>query len=286
MIILNGKKLAEKILGRVGKKVKRSNLKLRLAIIQVGKNPVSEVFIKQKKKACKIVGIDFKLYKLQAKISLANLKREIGIIVKNPKNSGVIIQLPLPRNINTEEILNLIPLEKDIDALSAESLEKFRKGTLPILPPVVGAVSYLLKNYKIRIKGKNVVLIGAGRLVGKPLALWILKEKGALTVVNQSTKNISYFTKKADIIISGAGKPNLIKGKMVKKGVVVIDCGSSYRGSDLTGDVDFKSVSKKASYITPVPGGVGPLTVACLLENLVKLQTTNKTLITTNKSLI
>ncbi|MCH8741803.1 bifunctional 5,10-methylenetetrahydrofolate dehydrogenase/5,10-methenyltetrahydrofolate cyclohydrolase [Patescibacteria group bacterium] len=271
MRILNGRKLAEKILERVRKEIKKSHLKLRLTIIQVGENPVSGVFIKQKKKACEKTGIDFRLYKFEQKIAQKKLKTEVEKIIKNPKNSGVIIQLPLPKNRDTDEILNLIPLKKDIDVLAIESLGKFYQGTSLILPPVVGAVSHLLKDYKIKIRGKGVVLIGAGRLVGQPLASWILREKGTLVVVNEFTRDIPSFTKKADILISGVGKPNLIQGKMVQKGVIVIDCGSVYHQGKFAGDVDFQSVSKKAGYITPVPGGIGPLTVACLIENLIRL---------------
>jgi len=130
---------------------------------------------------------------------------------------------------------------------------------------------YLFKNYKIELKGKNVVIVGAGRLIGNPLALRLLQEKATVSVLNEFTKDAPSFTKKADILISGVGKPNLITGGMVKKGVMVIDAGTSIKKGKLMGDVDFKSVSKKASYITPVPGGVGPMTVACLIENLVKL---------------
>ena len=269
--ILNGKKLAERILEKTKREIKKSNLKLRLAIVQIGKNPVSQIFIRQKEKACKRVGIDFQLYKFQKKISQTRLEKEIKKIVQNQRNSGIIIQLPLPKNRDEDEILNLIPVEKDIDVLSEESLGKFYQGKLPILPPVVGAVSHLLKNYKIKIKGKNVVLVGTGKLVGKPLVLWILKEKGTLTIINEFTENSSPLTKKADILISGVGKPSLIQKNMVKKGAVVIDCGSAYQKGKLRGDVDFQNVSKKAGSITPVPGGVGPLTVASLLENLLEL---------------
>jgi len=271
MKILNGKKLADRVFGKIKKEIKDSRFKLRLAIIQIGENPVSEIFIKQKKRACELVGINFQLYKFQKKISQKRLKKETQKICQNPRNSGIIVQLPLPKNLDTDEILNLIPLKKDIDVLSAESLGKFYQGTLPILPPVVCAVSYLLKTSKIKIKGKNIVLVGAGRLVGQPLALWILKEKGTLSVVNEFTEDSPPLMKKADILISGVGKPNLINGKMVKNGAIVIDAGTSYKKGKLVGDVDFKSCSKKASYITPVPGGVGPLTVACLLENLTKI---------------
>ncbi len=273
MKILDGKKLSERILEKLKKEIKKKRLKLKIAVILVGENPASEIFVKKKQKACKSVGIDFQLFKFPSKISSSKLKKEIKKIVKNPIVSGVVIQLPLPKNLNSQEILNLVPLEKDIDVLSEINIGKFYTGTLPILPPTVKGISRLLREYKIPIKSKNVVLIGAGRLIGRPSTLWLLKEKATVLVIDKFTKDISFFTKKADIIISGVGKANLITGKMVKKGVVVIDAGTLLeRGKGtLVGDIDFKTVSKKANYITPVPGGVGPMTVACLLENLVKL---------------
>jgi len=271
MKLLDGKKLSEKILANLKREVKKSNLKLRLTVVQVGENSVSKIFINQKKKACEIVDADFKLFKFPTKISIPKLKKEIKKITRNPANSGIIIQLPLPKKFLPEEFLNLIPKEKDIDALSEESLGKFYQGTLKILPPTVNGILRLLKNYKIELKGKNIVVIGAGRLVGFPLAIQLLKEKATLSVLNEFTKDTPSFTKKANILISGVGKPNLIKSKMVKRGVVIIDAGSAIKKGKLVGDVDSKSVSRKASYITPVPGGVGPMTVACLLENLVRL---------------
>jgi methylenetetrahydrofolate dehydrogenase (NADP+)/methenyltetrahydrofolate cyclohydrolase len=138
---------------------------------------------------------------------------------------------------------------------------------------VVSGVRHFLEEYKIEIKGKNILIIGAGRLVGYPLAIWFLQQNATVSVLNKYTENIRLFTKKADILISGVGKPNLIRGNMVKGGVVVIDAGTSVESGKLAGDINFKEVSKKASYITPVPGGVGPMTVACLLENLVKINT-------------
>jgi len=271
MKLLDGKKLSEKILANLKKEVRKSNLKLRLAVVQVGENSVSQIFINQKKKACKLVGVDFKLYRFDEKINPQGLKKEIKKIVRNPANSGIIIQLPLPEKFLPEEFLNLIPEKKDIDVLSEKNLGEFYQGILPILPPTVKGILCLLKNYKIEPKGKNVVVIGAGRLVGFPLAIQLLKEKATLSVLNEFTKDAPSFIKKANILISGVGKPNLIRGEMVKKGVVIIDAGSAMEKGKLVGDVDFKEVSKKASYITPVPGGVGPMTVACLLENLVKL---------------
>jgi len=271
MSILDGKKLAEKILGDLKKKIEDNKLKLRLAVILVGDNPISQIFINQKKKACQKTGINFELFRFPAKIGKLELKREIEKIVKNPENSGIIIQLPLPKKFLPEEFLNLIPEEKDIDVLSEKSLGKFYQGILKVLPPTVQGILYLFKNYKIELRGKNVVIVGAGRLVGFPLAIQLLKEKSTVSVLNEFTRDTPFFTKKADILVSGVGWPNLIKGNMVKEGVIIIDAGTSIKRGKLVGDVDFKSVSKKASYITPVPGGVGPMTVTCLLENLLKL---------------
>lgn len=289
MKILNGKKLAEKKLLNLKKKIKKSRTRLRLVVVQVGNNPVSEVFINQKRKFCEIVGIDFRLFKFSGKINSQELKKKIKKIVKNPANSGVIIQLPLSSKFLSEEFLNLIPPRKDIDILSEKNLGKFYQArsrpnfskknlggsgqrTLPILPPTISGILALLKKYRIELKGKNIVIVGTGRLVGLPLTIQLLKEKATLLVLNEFTKNISSFTRKADILISGVGKPNLIRGSMVKKGVIVIDVGLSKKGKKFIGDVNFKEVSKKANYITPVPGGVGPMTTVFLIENLIKLR--------------
>jgi len=282
-IIIDGRKLSGKILKKIEKEIKKKQLKLKLAVILVGGDLISKLYIQEKRFACANVGIDFELFKFPFKIKELELKKEIKKIVKDPKNSGVIIQLPLDKRFKTQEILDIIPSNKDIDVLSSANISEFYGGTLSILPPVVSGIRHLLKEYNISIKNKKIVLVGVGRLVGWPLSLWLLKEGASFSVADKTTKNISSLTKKADIIISGTGKPNLITGKMVKKGVVVIDAGASslprVRGklkeggmSRSKGDVDFESVSKKAGYITPVPGGVGPMTVACLLENLLKIK--------------
>lgn len=238
MIILDGKKLAEKILKNLRKEIEKKELKLKLAVVLVGGDSASEIFVRAKKKACEFVGIDFELFKFSPKINTSIFKKEIMKIGEDPIVSGIVIQLPLPKKINTKEILNLIPPKKNIEIIS----------------PVVCAVERFLKEYKISLLGKKVVLVGQGRLVGQPLAAWFKKQKIDFSNIDK--------IKQADIVISGVGKQNLITGKMLKKGVVVIDFG---------GDVDFNSVSQKVSYITPMPGGTGPLTVACLLENLVRI---------------
>lgn len=271
MKIFDGKKLSEQILRGLKKEIKKRKLKLRLAIIQVDQDPVSRIFINQKEKACQKTGIDFKLYKFPKDINSAKLKEQINKVAKSSLNSGIIIQLPLPKKFDTKETLNLIPPEKDIDVLSEKSQSQFCLGNLKILPPPLAGIIKLLKEYKIKIKGKYFVVVGTGRLIGRSLVLWLLQQKATVSVLDKFTPDISFFTKKADILISGVGKPGLITGSMLKKGIVVIDAGTSLKKGKLRGDCDFKSVSRKASYITPVPGGVGPMTVACLLENLVKL---------------
>jgi len=271
MKILDGKKLSEKILDNLAEKIKKERLKLKLAVVLVGKSPVSEIFIREKKRACQRIGIGFQLFKFSAEITPEELKKEIKKIVRRNDIKGAIIQLPLPKKFQSQEFLNIIPSTKDIDVLSEKNIGRFYKGSLHILPPTVAGVKAILEKYKIKIKGKNVVIVGGGELVGKPLAVWFIQKKATVTVVNEFTKDISFFAGKADILISGAGAPNLIKGSMIKKGVVIIDAGVSYKKGKLSGDVDFKSVNRKAGYIAPVPGGVGPMTVACLLENLVIL---------------
>lgn len=271
MILLDGKKLSEEILGNLKKEIENRKLNLKLAVVQIGENLVSSAFIDKKKDACRTTGISFELFNFSPNIEISGLKSKIAKIAANPVNSGIIIQLPVPKKFVTEELLNLIPEEKDTDVLSEQSLGKFYQGTLKILPPTVQGILGLLKKYKISLQGKDIVILGAGRLVGFPLALQLLKEKATVSVLNEFSKDTPSFTKKADILISAVGKPNLIKGDMVKRGAIVIDAGNSIEKGKSSGDVDFKSVSKRASYITPVPGGVGPMTVACLLENLVKL---------------
>ena len=239
MKVLDGKKLSEKILENLRKEIEKKQLKLKLAVVLVGEDPNSKIFVRQKKKACQKIGIDFQLFQFPEKIREANLLKEIKTIIKDDSISGIVVQLPLPEDINTDEVLKLIPEEKDAEIIS----------------PVVCAIDRILKEYKISLKNKKIVLIGKGRLVGQPMAIWLKKQN-----LKFSYSDVDRI-KQADIIISGIGKHNFIKGKTIKKGVIIIDVG---------GDVDFESVSERAGYMTPTPGGVGPMTVACLLKNLVE----------------
>lgn len=251
--ILDGKKLSEKILNNLKKEVRKSGKRLKLAAILVGENPTSQIFLRQKEKACKIIGVDFKLYQFPESVGNEELIKQVRLIAGNSQNHGIIIQLPLPKKINTQEVLNLIPPEKDVDVLS----EKSKNGL--IFAPVLAGILDLFQEYNLNFQGKKVVIVGKGRLVGQPIAGWLEKQRIDFVVVDSSAPDISQFTKEADILISGTGQPNLIKGDIVKEGVIIVDAAH---------DVDFKSCSPKASYITPVPGGVGPMTVAEVIKNL------------------
>lgn len=270
-IILDGKKLSERILENIRKKVKKSGEKLRIAGILVGDDEASKVFLFQKEKACELVGVGFNLYRFPGNIAREDLVQAIKEIAQDSENQGVIIQLPLPKQIDAQEILNLIPAEKDIDLLSEKSLGSFCAGKSLVLPPVLSGILELFSEYNIKIKGKNIVIVGGGRLVGRPISIWLANEGITATTISSPIPNLFYFTKNADILISGAGSPGLIRGSMVKEKSVIVDVGIVKKRGKLTGDVDFKSVVKKASFITPVPGGLGPMTVAMVIQNLIVL---------------
>jgi len=232
MTIIDGKKISEKILNRLD-----VEKQLKLAVVLVGDDPKSKIYVRKKREACERVGIDFELFKISGDIQEAELIEKIKRVIKDNAISGIVVQLPLPKYINTDKILKLIPKERDAEFIS----------------PVVCAIDHILEEYNISLENKKIVLIGRGRLVGNPVAEWLDR----LDLSFSGIEDIQ----QADIIISGAGQPDLIKKDMVKQGAVVIDVG---------GDVS-SDVSEKAGYMTPTIGGVGPVTVACLLENLIRL---------------
>lgn len=266
MNILDGEKLSQKILGDLKDRVKEK--KMKLAVVLVGNNSASKSYIEKKKEACERIGIDFELLSFNSDIDEGELKRKIVEISQNESVSGIVIQLPLPKSFDTSGILNLVPARKDPDILTDENYDKFERGG--IFPPTAGAVKKLLEEYGIGIKGKKIALIGKGRLVGKPISAWLKNENADFDVLDSKTEGISSFTLNADIVISGAGSPGIIKEDMVKEWVVLVDCGTSSEEGIVKGDID-KGAYSKASFVAPVPGGVGPMTVACLLENLIKL---------------
>lgn len=271
MVILDGKALAEKMVAGLQEQYAGLTKKPVLAAVVVGDDAVIRKFVERKKNIASELGVDFRVYEYASDISTNELRKRLAVIVHDTDPDGIIVQLPLPPEINRQYILNSIPPEKDVDVLSARAIGDFAVGKSKILPPVVGAIKALLGEYNIDVRAKHVLVVGAGMLVGKPVALWLANKKASFSVVDESTQGVPEFAEKADIIITGVGKPGLITGNIVKEGAVVIDAGTSESGGKLVGDVDFDSVSQKASHITPVPGGIGPLTVAMIYQNLFTL---------------
>ncbi len=270
--IMDGKKIAEEKFFKLKEEVERESISASLAVVSVGNNEVSQVYIKMKKKKLEEVGLGVSVYNLPDDISEDELCSEVSLL----KEDGVIVQLPLPEKINKQKVFNFIPREKDVDLLSSSAIGSFYSGSSDVLPPVVAAVKTLLDSCGVDYRERSVVLIGSGVLVGKPLSLFFIDRKNTVSVLNSKTKNIQSFTKEADIIVSGTGVSEMLKGEMIKEGAVVIDAGTSSEGGVLKGDVELGSVKEKASFISPVPGGVGPLTVYHLAENLVRLGRKNK----------
>ena len=269
-MIINGKEIAEKIKSSLREEILASKKKIRLAVLKVGADPVTAKYLEVKRKFAEAVGIDVRMYEVPFDISTNKLREKISEIMHIEENSGVIVQLPLPEAINAQYILDAIIPEKDPDMLSAKSWGKFSTGKSKILPPVVGAIKIIFDENKIELKGKSAVVVGAGRLVGKPAALWLMNEGATVSVIDENTQDQNSYTLKADIIISGVGKPRLIQPDMVKEGVIAIDCGTSESSGQVVGDID-PEVAKKSSLFAPVPGGVGPITIAALFKNLFEL---------------
>lgn len=261
-MIIDGKKIAHKILEEVREKVQKSERKLRLAAVLVGGNPELRKFIELKKKAAEEIGIEFRTYEFPENITNNKLREGLNKIVKAKVNHGIIIELPLSEHLNTQYLLNTIPEEKDVDVLSQKIQSKFFSGKSKILPPAVEAVKQILKFHGIDITGKRVAVFGYGLLVGKLVSHWLVSQDATVSIITEHTKEPGKISKEADIIVSGVGKTNLIDVDMVKEGATVIDFGR---------DVDFEAVSKKAGLITPPIGGVGPVVVAAVLKNLVEL---------------
>ncbi len=270
--LIDGKQLSEKILSSLRieiTKLKTHGIIPKLAIVHVGDHQPSKTYIRRKEEAARSIGIDFELHSYPADISKEAIIGYIKKIQKDTKLSGLIVQLPLPEPLDTADVLNAIDPELDVDCLTDTQMGKLVMNTHTIAPPTPGAVCEILDMLNIDVQGKHIVIVGAGALVGKPLSIMLLNKLATVTICNSHTKNIKSITKKADILVSAAGKKDLITKSHIKKGCVVIDTGIVFENKKMYGDVDFKKVSKKASYITPVPGGVGPITVALLLKNTV-----------------
>jgi len=269
-MIIDGKKIAEEIKNSLKKEIAILGKEMRLDVIQVGENEVSEKFINIKKKIGEEIGVKVLVHRFSDVVSEEDLLQTIREISLREETSGVIIQLPLPKNFNTQKVLDSVPVEKDVDFLSSQAKEKFKSVKSKILPPVVGAVRDILENKKISLENKKIIVIGKGKLVGEPVSNWLKNLNAEVEAVDAETKNIFEIIKNADIIISGAGAPGLIKPEMIKNGVVIIDASTSELHGKLAGDAD-PLCAEKCSVFTPVPGGVGPITVVELFKNLMVL---------------
>ncbi|MFA6397888.1 MAG: bifunctional 5,10-methylenetetrahydrofolate dehydrogenase/5,10-methenyltetrahydrofolate cyclohydrolase [Candidatus Paceibacterota bacterium] len=261
-MIIDGKKIRDRIKISLKKEIAFIKRPIILSIISVSSNPISSQFINLKEKFGKEIGVSVKVFNFPEKIKEKLLKEKIRKISIN--SDGVIIQLPIPKNFSTDEILNCIPIDKDIDVLSKKSNKIFASGRLKILPPVVGAIKEVLVDSKISLEGKKIALVGRGRLVGGPLSSWLKYQKFNSTIFD---KGDSLNLKNFDIIISGTGEPNLIKKEMIKDDTILIDVGTSELFGKTCGDID-PGCAKKSSLFTPVPGGVGPITIAMIFRNL------------------
>lgn len=275
MKIIDGKGFSKKVQQQV--KEEHEQLKHKtgktagLAVIIVGDNPASQVYVRNKTKACENVGFYSETIELPASISEDELVKEVQKLNENEKIDGILVQLPLPNHINEMKVINTISPEKDVDGFHSLNVGKMMLGDdTGFLPCTPYGIMQLLEEYKVDVVGKDVVIVGRSNIVGKPMAL-ILIEKGAtVKVCNSKTKDLSDKIQRADIVIVAAGVPKLVKAKDVKEGAIVIDVGINRVDGKLCGDVDYDEVIEKASLITPVPGGVGPMTIASLITNTLK----------------
>ncbi len=268
--IIDGIKISTEIRKDIKQIINETKITPALAVIQVGDNKASSIYIKNKKKACEEVGIRFEHIKFNDTISEELVINEIKRLNNDISINGILVQLPLPLGFDEGKIINTISPVKDVDGLTYQNVGNLVLENDCLVPCTPLGVMELLKAYNVRLSGKNVCLVGRSNLVGKPLIQLLLRNDATLSICHSKSLDIKNHTKQADVLIVAAGHPNLITKDMVKDGVVIIDVGINKEGNLLCGDVDFDGVSKKASLITPVPGGVGPMTVACLLKNVVK----------------
>lgn len=277
MILLDGKSLAQKILQKTAVEVASfaslCGKNLRLVIVQVGHDSASDVYIGQKLKAAAKVGIDTEHLTLNEAISTDDLVQKIYSLNGDSAVTGILVQFPLPKHIDSPLVIRSIDPDKDVDGFTAYNLGKMflDKNFEQLLPCTPRGIMALLEEYKIDVTGKEAVVVGASNIVGKPLSIMLLNRRATITVCHSKTQNLASHTQRADLLFVAVGKPNFITADMVKEGAVVVDVGIHRLPDDkLCGDVDFENVSKKASFMSPVPGGVGPMTVVCLMENVLR----------------
>ena len=267
-MILDGKKVSNEIIEDLTNKILQLNKEVNFAIIWIGKDEASSIYVNNKIKKCENAHINSKLYHLDENISEEELLRLIQNLNNDKNIDGILLQRPVPEHIDISKCFNLISENKDIDGFSYKSVGKLVLGEPKFISCTPLGIIKLLDYYNISVSGKNVVIINRSNIVGKPLFNLLVGRDATVTMCHSRTNNIENFTKNADILITAVGKPNFITEDMIKEGAVVIDVGINRVGGKVCGDVDYDKVSKKASYITPVPGGVGPMTIAMVINNI------------------
>ena len=274
MSLISGKEVSQKVKDEIKsqtKLLKDKGILVKLAVIIVGDDPASHIYVKNKKKACEYVGFESLEYALDENTSEEELLELIDKLNKDKTVNGILCQLPLPKHIDEKKIIDSISPLKDVDAFHPVNVGKIMIGDYEFLPCTPAGIMRLIESTSYDVSGKDCVIIGRSNIVGKPMAMLMLHKNATVTICHSRTKNIEEKIKNADIVIAAVGIPKFVKGDMVKEGALVIDVGIN-RMSDgkLCGDVDFDEVSKKASFITPVPGGVGPMTISMLMQNTLK----------------
>ena len=272
--ILDGKKLAKKIKENLKVEVeslKEKGINPKLAVIMVGNDPASSVYVKNKSKACKTVGVDFEEFLLEENIEEKELFDLIDKLNSDDKITGILLQAPIPKHLDINKAFERISYKKDVDGFNPINVGKLSIGVDSFISCTPFGIMKLLEEYNIDLEGKNAVVLGRSNIVGKPMAQCLLSKNATVTICHSKTKDISEITKRADIIIAAIGKPKFLKVDMVKENAVIIDVGiNRMDDGSLVGDVDFENIERKVQYITPVPGGVGPMTIAMLMYNVVK----------------
>ena len=268
MTIMDGKKLRDKILDEVKDKIERNNLELKLSIILVGDNEASKIYVRNKEKACEYVGIKCDKYLLDNNTSEDEVISLIDRLNNDDEVTGIILQSPVPSHIDFDKCAGSIKYYKDVDGFTKDNIYNLYMNKEGLIPCTVKGIIRLLDEYKIEIEGKHVVIVGRGNIVGKPLSHAMMNRNATVSVCHSKTKNLDEICRTADILVSAVGRPNLITKEMVKDGAVVIDVGISRVNNKVVGDTNFDEIKDKCLFITPVPGGVGPMTVAMIMENL------------------
>lgn len=271
--IIDGKKIAQKITDNLKLKIEKLDIKPALAVIIVGSDRASQIYVRNKTKKAEEIGFNSILCELDENISKNELLNKIEELNQNPDINGILLQLPLPKHLDEKDFLDKISPDKDVDGFNTYNLGKLFKGENPsAISCTPKGIIRLLNEYNIQMEGKLALVIGRSNIVGKPVAALLLKNNATVIQAHSKTRNLQNLTKQADIIICATGKSEFLKGDMIKEGSVIIDVGISRKNDGkLTGDVDFQSVYDKVSLITPVPGGVGPMTIASLMENTYNL---------------